>query len=103
MGSRSSETTLKPCTKLGERSALARRGRKGYELGLALCAADASTARIETNLYGGMAPPITYMVDGKQYVTLMGGTGKVVSPFAKAGGGGREAPVARPEKSAPAD
>ena len=44
---------------------------------------------IETNLHGGMAPPITYVVDGKQYVTLMGGTGKVVSPFANAGGAGR--------------
>jgi quinohemoprotein ethanol dehydrogenase len=34
---------------------------------------------IQTNLRGGMGPPITYMLDGKQYVALMGGTG-VVSP-----------------------
>ncbi len=32
---------------------------------------------VKTDLRGGMGPPITYMVDGKQYVTLMGGTGKV--------------------------
>ncbi len=32
---------------------------------------------IKTGLRGGMAPPVTYMVDGKQYVTLMGGTGAV--------------------------
>lgn len=25
-----------------------------------------------------MGPPITYLLDGKQYVTLMGGTGVVV-------------------------
>ena len=32
---------------------------------------------LKTGLYGGMGPPITYMIDGKQYVSLMGGTGKV--------------------------
>src|SRR5439155_3101721 len=36
---------------------------------------------IQTGLRGGMGPPITYMIDGKQYVSLMGGTGQ-------AGGGG---------------
>jgi quinohemoprotein ethanol dehydrogenase len=36
---------------------------------------------IQTGLRGGMAPPITYTLDGKQYVSLMGGTGQ-------AGGGG---------------
>ena len=33
-----------------------------------------------------MGPPITYMVDGKQYVSLMGGTGKVVFPAPPGGG-----------------
>ncbi|HLH44960.1 MAG TPA: PQQ-dependent dehydrogenase, methanol/ethanol family [Bryobacteraceae bacterium] len=33
---------------------------------------------IQTGLRGGMGPPITYQMDGKQYVTLMGGTGVVV-------------------------
>jgi quinohemoprotein ethanol dehydrogenase len=33
---------------------------------------------IPTGLAGGMGPPITYQVDGKQYVTLMGGTGRVI-------------------------
>ncbi len=32
---------------------------------------------IKTELRGGMGPPITYMVDGKQYVSFMGGTGRV--------------------------
>ncbi len=32
---------------------------------------------IKTGLRGGMGPPVTYMIDGKQYVSLMGGTGKV--------------------------
>jgi quinohemoprotein ethanol dehydrogenase len=31
---------------------------------------------IQTGLRGGMAPPITYLLDGKQYVSLMGGTGQ---------------------------
>ena len=33
---------------------------------------------IQTGLRGGMGPPITYQIDGKQYVSLMGGTGVVV-------------------------
>ena len=32
---------------------------------------------LKTGLPGGMGPPITYMLDGKQYVSFMGGTGKV--------------------------
>jgi quinohemoprotein ethanol dehydrogenase len=32
---------------------------------------------LKTGLHGGMGPPITYQIDGKQYVSLMGGTGKV--------------------------
>ena len=30
---------------------------------------------IQTGLRGGMGPPITYMLDGKQYVALAGGQG----------------------------
>ncbi len=30
---------------------------------------------VQTGLRGGMGPPITYELDGKQYITLMGGTG----------------------------
>ena len=33
---------------------------------------------VQTGLRGGMGPPITYQMDGKQFVTLMGGTGAVV-------------------------
>jgi PQQ-dependent dehydrogenase (methanol/ethanol family) len=33
---------------------------------------------IQTNMRGGMGPPITYLLDGKQYVSLMGGMGVVV-------------------------
>ena len=40
----------------------------------------------DTGLRQGMGPPITYMVDGKQYVTLMGGRGVVGGA---AGGRGR--------------
>ena len=32
---------------------------------------------IKTGLRGGMGPPITYQIDGKQYITLGGGTGRV--------------------------
>src|SRR5579863_3997672 len=32
---------------------------------------------VQTGLRGGMGPPITYELDGKQYVTLAGGTGTV--------------------------
>ena len=49
---------------------------------------------IQTGLRGGMAPPITYIVDGKQYVSFMGGTGQ-----AGGGGGGANAgpPPVRPK------
>ena len=39
---------------------------------------------IETGLPGGMGPPITYMLDGKQYVSLMGGLGTLASPLPNA-------------------
>jgi glucose dehydrogenase len=32
---------------------------------------------LKTGLRGGMGPPITYQIDGIQYVSLMGGTGRV--------------------------
>jgi hypothetical protein len=34
---------------------------------------------IQTGLRGGMGPPITYVLDGKQYVALMGGTGQAAA------------------------
>jgi quinohemoprotein ethanol dehydrogenase len=42
-------------------------------------------ADIQTGLRGGMGPPITYQVDGKQYIALMGGTGIVVARSAEPG------------------
>jgi quinohemoprotein ethanol dehydrogenase len=33
---------------------------------------------VATGLTGGMGPPITYQIEGKQYVSLMGGTGRVI-------------------------
>jgi quinohemoprotein ethanol dehydrogenase len=39
---------------------------------------------VQTGLRGGMGPPITFALDGKQYVALMGGTG----PFGNRGAGG---------------
>jgi PQQ-like domain len=34
---------------------------------------------IQTGLRGGMSPPITWMLEGKQYVTVLGGNGIVIS------------------------
>ena len=45
---------------------------------------------IQTGQRQGMGPPITYMVDGKQYVSLMGGRGA----GAPAAGGGAATPAA---------
>jgi quinohemoprotein ethanol dehydrogenase len=39
---------------------------------------------IPTGLTGGMAPPVTYEVGGKQYVSLMGGMGRVVPRYGPA-------------------
>jgi hypothetical protein len=39
---------------------------------------------IETGLRGGMGPPITFMLDGKQYVSLMGGLGTLPPPLPNA-------------------
>jgi PQQ-dependent dehydrogenase (methanol/ethanol family) len=57
---------------------------------------------IQTGLRGGMGPPITYLLDGKQYVAFMGGTGPVgnrgaapapAGGAAAAGGGAAPAPA----------
>jgi quinohemoprotein ethanol dehydrogenase len=53
---------------------------------------------VATGLRGGMGPPITYTIDGKQYVALMGGTGNVGGRGAApspppAGGGAGPAPA----------
>jgi len=60
---------------------------------------------VQTGLRGGMSPPITYELDGKQYISLMGGTGPIVSPFATGGGtnnrGGAAPPPARAGAPAP--
>ena len=50
---------------------------------------------VQTGLVGGMGPPMTYQLDGKQYVAMMGGTGKVIP---------RDPPPATPPPvAAPAD
>ena len=49
---------------------------------------------IQTGLKGGMGPPITYMIDGKQYVTITGGTGVVVARNIEPG-----APLPQPNAS----
>ena len=33
---------------------------------------------VQTGLRSGIGPPITYQLDGKQYVALMGGIGSVI-------------------------
>ena len=40
---------------------------------------------IQTDLRGGMGPPITYQLDGKQYIAFMGGTGVIVARNAEPG------------------
>ena len=45
---------------------------------------------VATGQTSGMGPPITYMIDGKQYVALMGGQGTIVGGR----GGAPDAPVA---------
>ena len=44
---------------------------------------------IQTNLRGAMGPPMTFMLDGKQYVSLQGGQGAAGSGF----GGGGASPI----------
>ena len=45
---------------------------------------------IQTGLRSGMGPPITYRIDGKQYVALMGGVGPVT--LGNAGPGNQATP-----------
>jgi len=40
---------------------------------------------VQTGLRGGMGPPMTYQLDGKQYIALMGGTGIVIARSAEPG------------------
>jgi len=44
---------------------------------------------LQTNLRSAMGPPMTFMLDGKQYVTLQGGQGAAGSGF----GGGAASPI----------
>jgi quinohemoprotein ethanol dehydrogenase len=53
---------------------------------------------IQTNMRGGMGPPITYLLDGKQYLSLMGGTGVVVPRDAQqAANGSANASTVKPK------
>ncbi len=60
---------------------------------------------VQTGLRGGMGPPITYMLDGKQHISFLGGTGAVGgrgAPPAGAGPGpGAPAPGGAPGGAAP--
>ncbi len=47
---------------------------------------------VQTGLRGGMGPPITYILDGKQYVTFMGGTGALGNRGAPPAGAGAPPP-----------
>jgi PQQ-dependent dehydrogenase (methanol/ethanol family) len=59
---------------------------------------------IQTGLRGGMGPPITFMMDGKQYVALAGGTGQVApAPGGGGGAGGAGAGGARGAEPLPPD
>jgi len=53
---------------------------------------------VKTDLGGGMGPPITYQIDGKQYVTFAGGTGKVLPRYPDAP---PAAPNAAPDLAGP--
>jgi quinohemoprotein ethanol dehydrogenase len=57
---------------------------------------------VDTGLVGGMGPPMTYQLDGKQYVALMGGTGRVLPRDpAPAGPAAPPAEPANPNAAAP--
>jgi quinohemoprotein ethanol dehydrogenase len=49
---------------------------------------------INTGLRQGMGPPVTYVVDGRQYVSLMGGRGAVPPPAGRGAGTAPGGPVA---------
>ena len=40
----------------------------------------ATLLELPTGLHNGMGPPITFAIDGKQYIALMGGSGGTPSP-----------------------
>ena len=46
---------------------------------------------LQTGLRSGMGPPITYQLDGKQYIALMGGVG-AAAPGGNAGPGNQPTP-----------
>ena len=48
---------------------------------------------LQTGLRSGMGPPITYKLDGKQYVAVMGGVGNA-APGGNAGPGNQATPFA---------
>ena len=48
-------------------------------------------AEIQTGLKSGMGPPITYRLDGRQYIALMGGVG-AAAPGGNAGPGNQATP-----------
>jgi len=56
---------------------------------------------VQTGLRGGMGPPITYMLDGKQYVALAGGSGALPALGPPAGAGGGRGPAPAPAGGAP--
>jgi quinohemoprotein ethanol dehydrogenase len=53
---------------------------------------------LKTGIPGGMAPPITFLLDGKQYVALQVGQGRVAPP---PGAGNAPPPPANPNAPAP--
>src|SRR5262249_5129361 len=58
---------------------------------------------VQTGLRGGMGPPITFMLDGKQYLALAGGTGQIPPPPGGGPGGGGGAGGARGAEPLPPD
>jgi len=56
---------------------------------------------VQTGLRGGMGPPITYLLDGKQYVALVGGSGALPT-FAPPGGAAAPAGGRGPAPAPPA-
>jgi quinohemoprotein ethanol dehydrogenase len=54
---------------------------------------------IELPVSSGVGPPMTYMLDGKQYVAVMGGTG--AQGRGGPGGGGRGGPAGGPGRGGP--
>jgi len=46
---------------------------------------------LQTGLRSGMGPPVTYQLDGRQYIALMGGVG-AAAPGGNAGPGNQATP-----------